>query len=165
MSQNESEIAASEGSSEQYVVFSIADEDYCIEILKVQEIIRSMPITWLPHRPASVEGVINLRGEIIPVINLRVKFGLEKKPYTKFTRVLIGQIEERLVGMIVDGVNEVVTINEDNVETAPGSESGRRKTEYIRGVARVDDRVIILLNVARILAEEEIVAIKDLPSA
>lgn len=162
MSNNLEAIQGSEGSAEQYVVFSIADEDYCMEILKVQEIIRSMPITWLPHRPPSVEGVINLRGEIIPVINLRVKFGLEKNAYTKFTRILIGQIGERLVGMIVDGVSEVVTIGDNVVESAPGSDSGRRRTEYIRGVARVEERVIILLDVARILAEEEVVAISDI---
>jgi len=147
----------------QYVVFNIASEEYCIEILKVQEIIRMMPVTWLPRRPTYIIGVINLRGEIIPIIDLRIKFGLEKKEYNKFTRILIGQIDEKLMGMVVDGTSDVIELASEQLESAPGAVARSKTSEYIRGIARLGERVIILLDISRILREDELYAISDLP--
>lgn len=145
----------------QYVVFNIADEEYCIEILKVQEIIRRTPITWLPRRPEYVKGVINLRGEIIPIVDLRVKFGLEAQKYSKFTRILIGQIEKRMCGMIVDNVAEVITLTPGQIEKAPVTVSRSASAEYIMGIAKVEKRVLILLDIARVLSVDEILSLDD----
>ncbi|MCR9140843.1 MAG: chemotaxis protein CheW [bacterium] len=148
--------------SQQYVVFNIADEEYCIEILKVQEIIRRTPITWLPRRPEYVKGVINLRGEIIPIVDLRVKFGLPAQAYSKFTRILIGQIENRMCGMIVDNVAEVITLAPGQIEKAPVTVSRNASAEYITGIAKVEKRVLILLDIARVLSVDEILSLDDI---
>lgn len=153
--------AASAGAHSQYVVFVIEGEEYCIEILNVQEIIRMVPVTWLPRRAEYIIGVINLRGEIIPVLDLRIKFGLERKDYSKFTRILIGQVGEKQVGMVVDGVNEVVSVQAENIEAAPGMVSHARSSEYIKGIAKIDERVIIMLDLEKVLANEEIISMSE----
>lgn len=152
---------AEDAASQQYVVFSIADEEYCIEILKVQEIIRKTPITWLPRRPDYIKGVINLRGEIIPIVDLRIKFGLPAEDYTKFTRILIGQIENRMCGMVVDNVAEVVTLQAEQIEKSPVTVSRSASAEYIVGIAKIDARVLILLDIARVLAVDEVLSLDD----
>ena len=154
--------AASDGAHSQYVVFVIEGEEYCIEILNVQEIIRMVPVTWLPRRAEYIVGVINLRGEIIPVLDLRIKFGLPRKNYTKFTRILIGQVGEKQVGMVVDGVNEVVSVPAENIEAAPGMVSRAKSSEYIKGIAKLDERVIIMLSLEKVLAHEEIIAMSEI---
>ncbi|MCB1174344.1 MAG: purine-binding chemotaxis protein CheW, partial [Leptospiraceae bacterium] len=128
------------GSGQQHVVFVIEKEEYCIDILQVQEIIRMTPVTWLPHRPPWIIGVLNLRGEIIPVIDLRIKFGLPKKEYTRFTRILIGQLSDKQVGVVVDAVNEVISLQSGQIDAAPGMVSHNRKTEYIKGIAKLEER-------------------------
>ena len=153
------------GTGEQFVIFVIEDEEYCIPILEVQEIIRMAPITWLPRRPEYIIGVLNLRGEIIPVIDLRIKFGLPKKEYTKFTRILIGQIGEKRVGIVVDLVNEVISLLSENMEAAPGMVAKNKNTEYIKGIAKQDERVIIMLDLAKVLAHEELLSLDDVSLA
>lgn len=152
---------ASVGAHSQYVVFLIEGEEYCIEILNVQEIIRMVPVTWLPKRAEYIIGVINLRGEIIPVIDLRIKFGLSRKDYTKFTRILIGQVAERQVGMVVDGVNEVVAVPGENIEAAPGMVSRSKSAEYIKGIAKIEERVIVMLDLEKVLANEDIISMNE----
>ena len=159
------EIKQSDGETRQYVVFSIADEEYCIEILRVQEIIRRTTITWLPRRPEFVKGVINLRGEIIPIVDLRIKFGLPAQEYTKFTRILIAQIEGKLCGMVVDNVAEVITVSKAQIEKAPVSVSRNTSSEYISGIAKSGERVMILLDITRILGADEIHALAETAAA
>jgi purine-binding chemotaxis protein CheW len=141
------------GLTAQYVVFAIEGEEYSFEILQVQEIIRMTPPTWLPRRPDYVIGVINLRGEIIPVVDLRRKFGLPPRDYTRFTRILIGQIGPRLCGMVVDGVNEVIHVAPEQIETPPALGARGKKSEFIRGIIKLD--------INRILSDEEALSIDD----
>ena len=149
------------GATKQLVVFSVENETFGVEILEVQEIIRMRDITWLPNTPDFVKGAINLRGNIIPVIDLREKFGLPPKPYTKFTRIIIVQVEDKLIGMIVDDVSEVVEVPEAEIEPPPEMVTGR-SSEYIRGVAKVGDRLIIILELANILSTEEKVMLEEI---
>ncbi len=158
----ESNKTQNQGAAAQYVVFRVAREDYCIEILKVQEIIRMVTVTWLPRKPPYIIGVINLRGEIIPVLDLRIKFGLEKKEYNKFTRILITQIQDKLVGMVVDQVEEVIELAPDQVEDEPDLvAAGRSSSDYIRAIAKIEERVIIILDIARVLSKEDVISITD----
>lgn len=150
-----------EGSAAQYVVFAIEGEEYSFEILQVQEIIRMTPPTWLPRRPDYVIGVINLRGEIIPVVDLRRKFGLPAREYTRYTRILIGQVGPRLCGMVVDGVNEVIHVAPEQIETPPALGARGRKAEFIRGIIKKNERVIVMLDINRILSDEEALSIDD----
>ena len=143
----------------QFVVFAVAGEEYCVQILRVQEIIRMVPVTWLPRKPSYVIGVLNLRGEIIPVIDLRLKFGLPKKNYTKFTRILIVQIGEKLVGMVVDAVEEVLEVREDQMESEPDMISSGQTSDYIHGIAKIGERVVILLELNKVLSEEDVLAL------
>lgn len=146
----------------QFVVFSIGKEDYCVDILKVQEIIRMVEVTWLPRKPAFIIGVINLRGEIIPVVDLRLKFGLPKKEYNKFTRILIAQLGEKLVGMVVDGVEEVLTLGQSQIEKEPEMLSSGQKSDYIDGIAKVNEQVFIILDITRVLSEEDVISLADI---
>ena len=149
-------------SESQFVIFMVAGEEYCLDILKVQEIIRMVSITWLPRKPSYIIGVINLRGEIIPIVDLRTKFGIEKKAYTKFTRILIVQIEERLVGMVVDKVEEVKVFLDKQIENEPDMLSTARSSNYINGIAKIEKRVIIILDIERVLSKDDVISISDI---
>ena len=155
------DLADASDSATQYVIFRVEQEEYCVEILKVQEIIRMVPITWLPRKPEYIIGVINLRGEIIPIIDLRLKFGLGKKDYSKFTRILIAQINEQLVGMIVDAVEEVLMLQSDQIEHEPEMISSSRSSDYIQGIAKIEERVIIILDIARVLSRDDVLNLTD----
>ena len=137
----------------QLVSFTLGDEEYAVDILKVREIIRVPNITRVPHAPSFVEGVINLRGKVIPVIDLRKRFGLETGSHTKGTRIVVLELE-RLIGMIVDGVSQVLRLSADNVEPPPPIVSGI-SAEYLKGVGKIDERLLILLDVEKILTMDE----------
>ena len=139
---------------EQIITFNVGKEDYGIEIQMVKEVIRQREITRLPKAPAFVKGVINLRGDVIPVIDLREKFGLEEEEYTDKTRVIVVEVDRKSIGMIVDSVSHVVRLARDQIEPPPplvGGVSG----EFIRGVGKLGERLIVLLNINRILTIEE----------
>ncbi len=138
-----------------YLTFRLTDENYGIEILKVREIFGMQEITSVPGVPGYVKGVINLRGRIIPVIDLRLKFGLDETEYDKETCIIVISINEILVGIIVDTVSEVVDIPGDDIEESPSFGAGT-PTEYLLGMGKVKERVIILLNVELIFSEQEI---------
>ena len=132
------------GKSKQIVVFRVGKEDYGLEIEKVQEVIRMKTIKKLPRSPGFVLGVMNLRGNIIPIIGLRQKFGLPSVPYDEFTRVVVVNHDEKLVGMVVDEVNRVLNVPESSIEST--SEIVRDNTKaLVRGVAKVEDQVVILI--------------------
>ncbi|MFO1470791.1 MAG: chemotaxis protein CheW [Turneriella sp.] len=140
----------------QFVAFRLGQEDYAVDILQVQEIIRLENITWLPRKPAYILGIINLRGEIIPIVELRTKFGLKGIPATKSTRILITQIEGRLVGLVVDMVHEVLDVLQSQIDTEPELlNADRRVVQYVKGMAKVDKRIFIILDLERILTREE----------
>ena len=128
----------------QIIVFRVGKEDYGLEIEKVQEVIRMKTIKKLPRSPQFILGVMNLRGNIIPVIGLRQKFGLEEVDYNDFTRIVVVNHDNKLVGMVVDEVNRVINVNEDNIEGNPDMVRDSTKA-LVRGVAKLEDQVIILV--------------------
>ncbi len=141
-----------------YLTFSLGGEEYGIGILKIKEIIGMMPITPVPRMPAYVKGVINLRGKVIPVVNLRLKFGMEEVGYTDRTCIIVvetrGQSGSVLIGIIVDSVSEVLNIKAGEIEEAPGFGSGL-ETDYILGMAKMNGGVKILLDIDKVLGSEE----------
>ena len=138
----------------QLVTFSIGDEEFGVDILKVQEIISTMEITKVPRAPEFVEGVINLRGKVIPIIDLRKRFGMETRQHDKDTRIIVIEINKMIVGFVVDSVSEVLRISADTVEPPPPVVAGL-ESEYIKGVGKLADRLLIMLDLDRLLSREE----------
>ena len=129
----------------QLVTFRLAQEDFGIDIRKVQEINRMIDITRIPNAPPYVEGVVNLRGKIIPIVSLRTKLGLGEADRDKATRIMVVEIEGRILGFIVDSVSEVLRIQDPKIE-APPSIAGSNDSAYIEGVINLADRILILLD-------------------
>jgi purine-binding chemotaxis protein CheW len=152
---NEPTIIKQENELLQLVTFGIGEEEFGIEILKVQEIIRTMAITKVPNSPPYVDGVINLRGKVIPVIDLRSLFNMECRPHDNHTRIIVLQIHGMIVGFVVDEVSEVLRIQSNTVEPPPPVVSGI-ESEYIKGVGKLDDRLLILLDLDKLIPEEEL---------
>jgi len=142
-----------------YLTFSLADEEYGIGILKVKEIIGMMPITPVPQTPIFVKGVINLRGKVIPVVDLRSKFEMETIDYTDRTCIIVVEIEgkeERIqIGIVVDTVSEVLNIKESDVEDTP-TFGTTVNTEFILGMAKIEGSVKILLDIDAVLSAQEL---------
>ncbi|MHC1713653.1 MAG: chemotaxis protein CheW [Solidesulfovibrio sp.] len=138
----------------QLVTFTISSEEFGLDILKVQEIIRTMEITRVPRAPAFVEGVINLRGKVIPIVDLRARFGMESKPHDSQTRIIVVEINAMIVGFVVDSVSEVLRIQSNTVEPPPPIVSGI-DSEYISGVGKLDDRLLILIDINKLLSDDE----------
>jgi len=139
---------------EQLVIFTLANETYGIDISAVNEIIRMQDITEVPRTPDFVEGVINLRGRIVPVIDLRRRFGLEAAEETQASRIIVVELDGTTVGMIVDSVSEVLRLPKENIEPTPPMVSGV-DSAYLRGVGKWNDRLIILLDITKVLYKEE----------
>jgi len=142
-----------------YLTFRLADEEYGLEILKVQEIIQMQTITRVPRTPAYVRGVINLRGKVIPVVDLRLKFGLEGVDDTDRTCIIVVQIRQGdnvvIMGIIIDEVREVLDIAGDNIEDAPDFGS-QIDTEFIMGMGKIGQSVKILLDIDKVLSAAEL---------
>ncbi len=145
----------------QLVTFSTGDEEFGVDILRVQEIIRTMAITKVPKAPEFVEGVINLRGKVIPIIDLRRRFGLQPKSHDKHTRIIVIEINTMIVGFVVDSVSEVLRIPASTVEPPPPVVAGL-ESEYISGVGKLEDRLLILLDLDRLLSRADIEALGQL---
>jgi purine-binding chemotaxis protein CheW len=141
-----------------YLTFTLADEEYGIGILKVKEIIGMLPVTAVPKTPEFVKGVINLRGKVIPVIDLRLRFAIEARQYNDRTCIIVvevdGQSGQVLIGIVVDAVSEVLNIRPEEIETPPAFGT-RLNTDYILGMAKMDGRVKILLDIDRVLSTGE----------
>ena len=146
-----------EGDLLQLVSFEIGREEYAIPILAVQEINRMMPITRVPHSTPSLEGVINLRGRIIPVVDLRKRFGLEANQHDSDARIIVVEVggEGRVLGFTVDRVHEVLRIDPSIVDPAP-SVGGSAAPDFVSGVGKLEDRLIILLDLARLFTPREL---------
>jgi len=142
-----------------YLTFSLAGEEYGIGILKVKEIIGMMAITTVPRTPPFVKGVINLRGKVIPVVDLRLKFGMEEIGYTERTCIIVveigGQGGSVLIGIVVDSVSEVLNIKGADIEETP-TFGARLETDYILGMAKMNGGVKILLDIDKVLSAQEI---------
>ncbi len=138
----------------QVVSFDIGAEEFAVGILEVQEIIRMVEITQVPKAPHYVVGVINLRGKVIPIMDLRLRFGLPTAERTKETRIVVVDIARIILGLIVDSVSEVLRIPSSEVEPPPsGSQAG---SEFHKGVGKVDDRLLILLDLHRLVGKGNI---------
>ena len=138
----------------QLVSFHIEEEEYGVDILNVQEIIKCVPITKVPNSPEFVEGVINLRGKVIPILDLRYRFGFAKKERTKDTRIIVVEIKNNTVGFIVDAVSEVLRIPANITEAPPSMVSGI-DSEFIKSVGKLEDRMLILINLNKVLTKSE----------
>jgi purine-binding chemotaxis protein CheW len=153
------QVSASVKREGKYLTFALADEEYGIGILKVKEIIGMMAITPVPQTPSYVKGVINLRGKVIPVVDLRSKFDMESIDYTDRTCIIVVEIEgkeERIqIGIVVDTVSEVINVREDDVEDTP-TFGTRVSTEFILGMAKIEGSVKILLDIDAVLSAKEL---------
>jgi purine-binding chemotaxis protein CheW len=144
-----------------YLTFVLGQEEYGIGIMHVREIIGMMAITAVPQTPSFVKGVINLRGKVIPVIDLRLKFGLDEAEHTTETCVIVVEVGNSQMGIIVDTVREVVDIDEDEIEDAPRFGT-KVDTNFILGMGKVGGKVEILLDISRVLTSAEMVLTQKL---
>jgi len=144
-----------ETDEEQMVVFSLASEQYGIRITQVQEINRLSKITKVPRAPRYVEGVVNLRGEVIPVIDLRKRFELESKEYNQFTRIIVSDIHNKKVGMIVDAVLEVLRVGKNRIENPPDICEAQGADRFLEGIANLQERMIMMINLENLLQDKE----------
>lgn len=138
----------------QLVSFKVGTEEFGVDILKVQEINRMLKITKVPNTPEFVEGVVNLRGRIIPVIDLRKRLSIENKDHDNKTRIIVVDVNGNIVGFIVDEVNEVLRISKDIIENPPELVS-QVDSDFITSVAKLEDRLIILLDLDNLLKKDE----------
>ncbi len=140
-----------------YLTFELAGEEYGLEILKVREIIGMMDITSVPRTPEFVKGVINLRGKVIPVVDLRLKFGMQQAEQTAETCIIVAYVGQMEMGILVDKVSEVLDISGEDIEDAP-SFGVDVNTEFILGIGKSGGHVTILLDIARVLTNEDVAA-------
>jgi purine-binding chemotaxis protein CheW len=155
-------IPAREG---KYLTFSLAGEEYGIGILKVKEIIGMMPVTHVPQTPEFVKGVINLRGKVIPVVDLRLRFALEAAAYTERTCIIVVEVAGSggsvMMGIVVDAVSEVLNIRGADIENTPAF-GVRLNTDFILGMAKAAGGIKILLDIDKVLSSEDIVAVRHM---
>jgi purine-binding chemotaxis protein CheW len=152
-------------SADQYLTFIMADEEYGVDILRVQEIKGWDTVTPLPNTPEYVKGVINLRGTIVPIIDLRERFGLETVSYGPTTVVIVLKVNsqkgQRVMGIVVDAVSEVYNVPDEELKPAPDFGSSM-STEVVKGLATVEEKMVILLDIDRLLDEKELNATEEI---
>jgi len=136
------------------IVFRLGNEEYGVDVQQVKSIERMEHITRVPNTPPFVKGVINLRGVVVPIIDLRKRFGIDQKDYDDATRIIIVHVDDMEVGLIVDSANDVIDINLDTIEPPPKVVGGIESI-YLRGVAKLSNRLLILLNLDKVLNPEE----------
>ncbi len=152
-----SEVITKQNSAEellQLVSFNIGDEEFGVDILKVQEINRMVEVTRVPNAPEYVDGVINLRGKVIPIIDLRRRFGMPRKEKDKNTRIIVVELTGKVLGFVVDAVSEVLRIPSSVTEPPPSIIAGI-KAEYITAIGKLENRLLILLDLERVLSVDE----------
>ena len=136
--------------SNEYLTFTLGKEEYGIEILKVQEIRSYEAVTHIANAPEFIKGVVNLRGIIVPIVDMRIKFNLGKADYDQFTVVIILNVAGRVVGMVVDGVSDVIQLAADQMKPAPDF-SSTFDTQYITGLGTLDERMLILVDIEKLM--------------
>lgn len=150
---------AEEKSTQQYLTFTLDQEQYAAEVSKVREVLELMPVTKLPRMPEYMRGVINIRGSVVPVVDLRQKFGMAEVSETVDTSIIVMDVgregHEMTVGCLADSVDEVIDIAPDSVEAAP-SFGTKVETQFIDGIAKREDAFIILLDINRVFADGEL---------
>jgi len=154
MAQNGTENTDSSAVGNEFLTFTLGKEEYGIDILKVQEIRGYDAVTAIANTPEFIKGVINLRGIIVPIVDMRIKFNLGKVEYDQFTVVIILNVANRVVGMVVDGVSDVITLNPDQIKAAPEFGSAI-DTQYVMGLGTVDERMLILVDIERLMTSND----------
>jgi purine-binding chemotaxis protein CheW len=146
----------------EFLIFSLGGESYAIDILKVQEIRNYEAVTKIANAPSFIKGVVNLRGVIVPIIDMRIKFNLGEAIYNEFTIVIVLNIGKRVIGMVVDSVSDVISLTDGDIHPAPAF--GTFDTQYLVGLVPVDDKMLILLDIERLMTSSEM-ALMDQVSA
>lgn len=149
------------GAGNQFLTFLLGDEQYGVEILKVQEIRGYSAVTPIPNTPSYIKGVINLRGTVVPVVDLRSKFSMETAEYNKFTVIIVVTVGAKVTGLVVDAVSDVLDVPAAEMRMAPDLGT-RVDTRFIRGMATIGDRMTVLLDIDRLLSEGDLVALDSL---
>ena len=152
----ETDLEKNEGSGQEYLVFTLAEQEYGIDILKVQEIrgYDVQTVTRIANVPSFIKGVTNLRGVIVPIVDMRVKFNLDSVEYNNETVVVILNLSTRVVGIVVDGVSDVLILQSSQIRAAPNFGTAF-STEYLTGIGTVDERMLILVDIERLMTSDE----------
>ncbi len=165
--EGEAQMSGLEELAGKYLTFKVGEEEYGADILQVQEIIKVPEITKVPHAPQVVRGIINLRGKVIPVIDLRLKFGMQHDEISNYNRIIVVYVqlegETTTLGMLVDEVSEVCDITAQQMEPLPAFDT-QVQTEFIAAVAKLEDRVAILLDMDRLLTQDESAGVQQAAS-
>jgi purine-binding chemotaxis protein CheW len=149
---------ATPAAGRQFLTFYLENEEYGVEIRKVQEIIGMLPITRDPRTPAFMRGVVNLRGAVIPIVDLRLKFGLERVEPTPRSCIVVVQVRGSAIGLVVDRVSEVATLGSEEIEDAPSFGSDVQ-TEYLLGIGKAGGRIRLLVDIEKVLSTSEVLAV------
>jgi purine-binding chemotaxis protein CheW len=144
----------------EFLTFRLGEEEYGIEILKVQEIRGYDAVTTIANAPAFIKGVINLRGVIVPIVDLRIKFGLGRADYDQFTVVIVLNLGSRVVGIVVDSVSDVMTLESSQIRPAPEFSSSF-DTRHLMGIGSVDDRMLILVDIERLMLSADMALVDE----
>ncbi len=152
------------GMAQEYLTFTLGPEEYAIDILKVQEIRGYEQPTTIANAPAFIKGVINLRGTIVPIVDLRIKFQVGKAEYTPFTVVIILNIGARVVGIVVDGVSDVTSLRPEQIRPAPDF-AATVDTKYIQGLGTLDERMLIVVDIARLMLSSDMALVDEAAEA
>ncbi len=144
----------------QYLTFTLGNEEYAVDILKVQEIRGYDAVTAIANAPEFIKGVINLRGVIVPIVDLRIKFHVGNATYNEFTVVIILNVLNRVVGIVVDGVSDVITLPPEQTKAAPEFGSAM-DTKYIKGLGTIDERMIILVDIEKLMSSRDMELIDE----
>ncbi|NEX16949.1 MAG: chemotaxis protein CheW [Halochromatium sp.] len=156
----EAALAASEGENQQFLVFSLGEEEYAIDILKVQEILGYENVTRIANAPEFIKGVTNLRGVIVPIVDLRIKFKLDKVEYGGQTVVIVVNVSDRIVGIVVDGVSDVMTLTPDQIKPAP--ELGMSlSSDFLKGLGSLEKRMLVLVDIDKLLTSKEMALVEQ----
>ncbi len=155
---NSSEAIRSSEPTQEFLTFTLGQEEYAIDILRVQEIRGYDQVTAIANSPAFIKGVINLRGAIVPIIDLRIKFNLPTVTYDQFTVVIILNVLKRIIGVVVDSVSDVIALDAEAIKPPP--EFGSTfNTEYLMGLASVEERMLILVDIEKLMSSDELTLI------
>ncbi|MCL7461886.1 chemotaxis protein CheW [Pseudomonas sp. NW5] len=152
-----------DGHSREYLVFSLGSEEYAIDILKAQEIRGYENVTRIANTPAFIKGVTNLRGVIVPIVDLRIKFNLPRVEYGGQTVVIVVNVGARVVGVVVDGVSDVMTLTQEQIKPAPEF-SLSLSSDYLSGLASVGERMLVLVDIEKLLNSEEMALVDRVAS-
>jgi len=146
--------------AQEFLTFTLGAEEYGIEILKVQEIRGYDSVTTIANSPEFIKGVINLRGVIVPIVDLRIKFGVGDPDYNEFTVVIVLNVRDRVVGVVVDSVSDVLTLEAEQIKPAP-TFSSSFDTSHLMGIGAVDDRMLILMDIERLMLSSDMALVDD----